>query len=45
MDSGRDPVAHGELADIFRGLYNGRVVALKRARLSEVEKDRFYKVS
>ena len=42
---GRDPVAHGGFADIFCAKYHGQQVALKRARVCNLDKDMFYQVS
>ena len=40
----RDPCAMGGFADIFRGTYDGREVAVKRLRMSDVPKAKTHKV-
>ena len=40
----RDPCATGGFADIFRGSYNDREVAVKRLRISDLPKADTYKV-
>ena len=40
----RDPIAFGGFADIFRGSYKGQLVAIKRARVSELDKKMYHHV-
>jgi hypothetical protein len=37
-------IAHGGFADIYRGKYEGNLVAVKRPRVYESEKSEFYEV-
>jgi hypothetical protein len=44
LESTTFPVTHGGFADIYRGIYEGNAVAVKRPRIYESDKKEFREV-